>query len=59
MYYIGLSLSDDTKRAIEEFRPTVLHIANPDPVAGMCIMYVLITSTSHSSVFLFLFLFLH
>ncbi len=36
MYYIGLSLRADTKRAIEEFKPTVLHIANPDPLAGMC-----------------------
>ncbi len=37
MYYIGLSLSNDTKQAIEEFKPTIVHIANPDPLAGMCL----------------------
>eukprot|EP01084_Bolivina_argentea_P052260 95994_1 len=55
MYYIGLSLREDTKRAIEEFKPTVLHIANPDPHAGMLVNWmnrdhpdVAIVATLHS-----------
>ncbi len=40
MYYIGVSLREETKRAIVDFRPTVVHIANPDPLAGLCMYCV-------------------
>lgn len=32
-YYMGLHLSKDTKRALQDYSPTVVHITNPDLVA--------------------------
>lgn len=32
-YYMGLYLTKDAKRALEDYNPTVVHITNPDLVA--------------------------
>lgn len=32
-YYMGLYLTKEAKRALEEYNPTVVHITNPDLVA--------------------------
>lgn len=32
-YYMGLHLGKTTKRALQEYNPTVVHITNPDLVA--------------------------